>query len=123
MTGGRIDLGVGFGRRGEASQEHEFKILGLDPAMRMKMSEEAVHIMRRLWRENDAAYNGAFTSFEHVTIEPKPAQPGGVPIWMASNDVDAGLRRVGRLGDAWMNNIKDPRSVPNLLGEDSRLCG
>lgn len=109
MTGGRIDLGMGFGRRGELSQEHEFKTLGLDPAARMKMSEEAVHIMRRLWRENDVAYEGAFTRFDHVTIEPKPAQPGGVPIWMASNDVEAGLRRVGRMGDAWMNNIKDPK--------------
>jgi len=108
MTGGRIDLGMGFGRRGEASQEHEFKILGLDPAARMKMSEEAVHIMRRLWRDNDAGYDGVFTRFEHVTLKPKPAQPGGVPIWMASNEVEAGLRRVGRLGDAWMNNIKDP---------------
>ena len=80
------------------------------------MSEEAVHIMRRLWRENDVAYDGAFTRFEHVTIEPKPAQPGGVPIWLASNDVDAGLRRVGRMGDAWMNNIKEPGDVPYLLG-------
>jgi alkanesulfonate monooxygenase SsuD/methylene tetrahydromethanopterin reductase-like flavin-dependent oxidoreductase (luciferase family) len=110
MTGGRIDLGVGFGRRGEASQEDEFKILGLDPRARMKMSEEAVHIMRRLWRGNDVAYTGEFTSFDHVTIEPKPIQPGGVPIWMASNDVEAGLRRVGRMGDAWMNNIKDPET-------------
>ena len=36
MTGGRIDLGVGFGSSGEASQEDEFKILGLDPRARMK---------------------------------------------------------------------------------------
>ena len=28
MTGGRVDFGIGYGRRGEASQEHEFKILG-----------------------------------------------------------------------------------------------
>jgi alkanesulfonate monooxygenase SsuD/methylene tetrahydromethanopterin reductase-like flavin-dependent oxidoreductase (luciferase family) len=109
MTGGRVDFGIGYGRRGEPSQEHEFKILGLDPGARIKMSEEAVHIMRRLWRENDVAYDGPFMRFEHVTIEPKPAQPGGVPIWLASNDVEAGLRRVGRMADAWINNIKDPK--------------
>ena len=108
MTGGRIDFGIGFGKRSEPSQEHEFAILGLDQASRMRRSEEAVHIMRRLWRENEVAYDGAFTRFEDVTIEPKPAQTGGVPIWLASNDVEAGLRRVARMGDAWMNNIKSP---------------
>jgi alkanesulfonate monooxygenase SsuD/methylene tetrahydromethanopterin reductase-like flavin-dependent oxidoreductase (luciferase family) len=114
MTGGRIDFGIGFGKRSEPSQEHEFTILGLDQASRMSRSEEAVHVMRRLWRENDVAYYGAFTRFEHVTIEPKPAQTGGVPVWLASNDVEAGLRRVGRMGDGWMNNIKSP--------EVYRLC-
>lgn len=110
MTGGRVDFGVGYGRRREPSQEHEFEILGLDPGSRIKMSEESVDIMRRLWRENDVTYDGVFTRFAHVTIEPKPAQAGGVPIWLASNDVDAGLRRVGRMGDAWINNIKDPET-------------
>jgi alkanesulfonate monooxygenase SsuD/methylene tetrahydromethanopterin reductase-like flavin-dependent oxidoreductase (luciferase family) len=117
ITGGRIDLGLGYGRRGEVSQEHEFRILGLDPGARMKMSEEAVHIMRLLWRENNAAYSGAFTRFEQVTIEPKPTQAGGVPIWLASNDVEAGLRRVGRLGDAWINNIKEPETYRACLAK------
>jgi alkanesulfonate monooxygenase SsuD/methylene tetrahydromethanopterin reductase-like flavin-dependent oxidoreductase (luciferase family) len=110
ISGGRIDLGVGYGRRGEPSQEQEFKILGLDCNARMKMSEEAIDIMRRLWREKDVTYSGAFTRFEHATIGPKPAQPGGVPVWLASNDVEVGLRRVGRTGDAWINNIKRPRT-------------
>lgn len=108
MTGGRIDLSLGYGRRREPSQEQEFKILVLDPNARIKMSEEAVHIMRRLWRGNDLSYTGRFTQFEHVTMEPKPVQRGGVPIWPASNNFDAGLRRVGRMGDAWINNLKDP---------------
>ncbi len=110
ITGGRVDLGVGYGRPREPAAEHEFEILGLNPAARMKMSEELVQVMRRLWRENDVSHAGQFTRFEHVTLEPKPAQPGGVPIWLASNDVEPGLKRVGKLADAWLNNIKDPQT-------------
>ena len=108
MTGGRIDLGVGYGRPKEPASEHEFEILGLDPGKRMKMSEELIQVMRRLWRENDVSHAGNFTRFGHVTIEPKPAQAGGVPIWVASNNVEPGLKRVARLGDGWLNNIKSP---------------
>ncbi len=108
ITGGRVDLGVGYGRPKEPAAEHEFEILGLDPSKRMRMSEELVQVMRRLWRENDVSHAGAFNRFERVTLEPKPVQPGGVPIWLASNNVEAGLRRVGRMADAWLNNIKSP---------------
>jgi alkanesulfonate monooxygenase SsuD/methylene tetrahydromethanopterin reductase-like flavin-dependent oxidoreductase (luciferase family) len=110
ITGGRVDLGVGYGRPKEPAAEHEFQILGLNPSARMKMSEEIVQVMRRLWRENDVSHAGQFTRFEHVTLEPKPAQPGGVPIWLASNDVEPGLNRVGKLADAWLNNITDPQT-------------
>jgi len=113
MTGGRVDLGVGYGRPKEPAAEHEFAILGLDPSARMKMSEELVQVMRRLWRENDVTHEGKFSRFDHVTLEPKPVQPGGVPIWLASNNVEPGLKRVGRLADAWINNIKNPQ----LFGE------
>jgi alkanesulfonate monooxygenase SsuD/methylene tetrahydromethanopterin reductase-like flavin-dependent oxidoreductase (luciferase family) len=108
ISGGRMDLGIGFGRRGEPTQEHEFKILGLDPGARMKMSEEIIHVMRRLWCEDDVTHEGKFTRFDHVTIEPKPVQANGVPIWLAANNVEPGLKRVGRFGDAWINNIKSP---------------
>jgi alkanesulfonate monooxygenase SsuD/methylene tetrahydromethanopterin reductase-like flavin-dependent oxidoreductase (luciferase family) len=64
--------------------------------------------MRRLWREIDVSFTGDFTRFEHVTLEPKPVQPGGVPLWLASNNVEPGLRRVARMGDGWLNNITSP---------------
>lgn len=108
MTAGRVDLGVGYGRPKEPAAEHEFQILGLDPGARMKMSEELVQVMRRLWRENDVSHDGKFTRFDHVTIEPKPTQPSGVPIWLASNNVEPGLKRVARLADGWLNNIRSP---------------
>jgi probable F420-dependent oxidoreductase len=108
LTSGRIDLGIGYGRPNDPAHEHEYEILGLPADKRIKLSEECVRVMRRLWREEEVSYSGEFTHFEHVTLEPKPVQPGGVPIWLASNNVEPGLRRVARMGDGWLNNITSP---------------
>lgn len=108
LSGGRLILGIGYGRPKDPAQEHEFEILGLSAERRIKMSEEAVRVMRRLWLESDVSHAGSFSSFGHVTLEPRPAQRGGVPIWLASNNVEPGLRRVARMGDGWLNNITSP---------------
>jgi alkanesulfonate monooxygenase SsuD/methylene tetrahydromethanopterin reductase-like flavin-dependent oxidoreductase (luciferase family) len=79
------------------------------------MSEELVRIIRKLWLENDVSYAGTFSSFEHVTVEPKPSQSGGVPIWLASNNIEPGLKRVARMADGWLNNITDPRIYKQCL--------
>jgi alkanesulfonate monooxygenase SsuD/methylene tetrahydromethanopterin reductase-like flavin-dependent oxidoreductase (luciferase family) len=108
ISAGRVDLGIGYSRPNDPVQEQEFEMLGLPVSKRIKISEEIIRVMRRLWRNNDVSHEGSFSRFEHVTLEPKPAQPGGVPIWLASNNVEPGLRRVGRMGDGWLNNITDP---------------
>lgn len=108
ISAGRVDLGIGYSRPNDPVQEQEFEMLGLPVSKRIKISEELIHVMRRLWREQDVSHEGSFSRFEHVTLEPRPVQPGGVPIWLASNNVEPGLRRVGRMGDGWLNNITDP---------------
>ena len=115
LSGGRADLGIGYGRPSDPAQEHEFKILGLDAGQRIKMSEEIVEVVRRLWREDNVSHSGIFTRFERVTLEPKPTQPGGVPIWLASNNVEPGLKRVGRMADGWLNNIASPELYRECL--------
>jgi len=115
LTGGRVDLGIGYGRPSDPAQEHEFEILGLSAGGRIKTSEDIVQVMRRLWRERDVSHAGASSRFDHVTLEPKPVQAGGVPIWLASNNIEPGLRRVGRMGDGWLNNITRPEVYRECL--------
>jgi alkanesulfonate monooxygenase SsuD/methylene tetrahydromethanopterin reductase-like flavin-dependent oxidoreductase (luciferase family) len=117
LSRGRADLGIGYSRPNDPVQEHEYKILGHDPAKRIKLSEELVRIIRKLWSENDVSYAGNFSSFEHVTVEPKPTQPGGVPIWLASNNVEPGLKRVARMADGWLNNLTDPKIYQECLAK------
>jgi alkanesulfonate monooxygenase SsuD/methylene tetrahydromethanopterin reductase-like flavin-dependent oxidoreductase (luciferase family) len=117
LSRGRVDLGIGYARPNDPVQEQEYRILGYDPAKRIKMSEELVQVVRKLWRESDASFAGNFCNFEHVTVEPKPIQPGGVPIWLASNNIEPGLKRVGRMGDGWLNNITDPKVYKECLSK------
>ena len=115
LTGGRIDLGIGYSRPNDSAQEHEFEILGLSHTERIKMSEELVRVVRRLWSENDVSHEGMFSRFSNVTLEPKPVQRSGVPIWLASNNIKPGLRRVGRMADGWLNNITTPELYRQCL--------
>jgi len=123
LSRGRVDLGIGYARPNDPVQEHEYKILGHDPAKRIKMSEELVQVMRKLWRENDVSFSGNFSKFDHITVEPKPIQRGGVPIWLASNNIEPGLKRVGRMGDGWLNNITDPKIYKECLGKIRAYAG
>lgn len=106
LSGGRIVLGIGYGRPDDAAHKLEYQHIGITSENRIKRSEEIIGVLRRLWRENDVTHDGVFYRFEHVTLEPKPATPGGIPFWLASNDVEPGLKRVARMGDGWINNIK-----------------
>jgi alkanesulfonate monooxygenase SsuD/methylene tetrahydromethanopterin reductase-like flavin-dependent oxidoreductase (luciferase family) len=106
LAGGRVDFGIGYGRPNDVAHQLEYCQVGISAENRIKRSEEIVTVLRRLWRETDVSYQGAFCRFEHVTLAPKPAQSAGIPIWLASNEVEPGLQRVARLGDAWINNIK-----------------
>ncbi|HWP58086.1 MAG TPA: LLM class flavin-dependent oxidoreductase [Candidatus Acidoferrales bacterium] len=117
LSGGRVDLGIGYGRPSDPAQEREFRILGLDARQRIRMSEELVCVVRRLWRENDVSHAGAFSAFERVTLEPKPLQAQGVPIWLASNNVEPGLKRVARMADGWLNNLPSPELYRECLNK------
>jgi alkanesulfonate monooxygenase SsuD/methylene tetrahydromethanopterin reductase-like flavin-dependent oxidoreductase (luciferase family) len=117
ISAGRVDLGIGYSRPNDPVQEQEFAMLGLAASERIKISEEMIEVMRSLWRRNDVSHEGSFSRFEHLTLEPKPVQPGGVPIWLASNNVEPGLRRVGRMGDGWLNNVTEPAVYRECLAK------
>src|SRR2546430_15901764 len=57
--------------------------------------------LRALFRAAPASFEGRFTTFEGVSIEPLPAQPGGPPLWVGGRSA-AALRTAGRLGDGWL---------------------
>jgi probable F420-dependent oxidoreductase len=133
LSGGRFVVAVGPG-----SSRDDYAAVGLDFDERWPRFDEAIGALRALWRNDGAPFAGRFYSTDGLSLEPRPLQPFGPPIWVGSWGSDAGLRRVARLADGWLasaynttpemfgqalqtlraqlpDNSKDPDSFPNAL--------
>lgn len=108
LSGGRLELGIGVGWVRE-----EAEALGTDFRTRGRRTDEYVAAMRALWREPVASFAGTFVNFGGVVSEPKPLQPGGVPIVVGGHSA-AAARRAGRLGDGFFPLVGDPGQLGEL---------
>jgi probable F420-dependent oxidoreductase len=103
ISQGRITLGIGVG--GEYPKE--FEACGVPVKQRGARTDEAMTVIKRLWREDHVSHQGRFVQFEDVSMQPKPVQPGGPPIVVAGRS-DAAQRRAARLGDGYMPYLYTP---------------
>lgn len=97
LSGGRVVLGVGVG--GEGSKD--FEAVGVPIGERGARANEAMLALRALFANSPASFEGRFSSFDGVAIEPRPTQPGGPPLWVGGRS-PAAVRRAARLGDGWL---------------------
>ena len=99
MSGGRLDWGIGGGW-----YEHEYKAYGYGDALpsardRIRMLRETVDIVKLMWTEPDATYDGEFFSVAGAQCDPKPLQSPRPPIWIGGGGEQLTLRVVARLAD------------------------
>jgi probable F420-dependent oxidoreductase len=108
LAGGRLILGVGVGWLRE-----EFEALGAPPfEQRGRVTDEYLTLLRRVWTEDPVSFDGRYWRLPPVHALPKPAQPGGIPIWIGGH-TEAALRRAGTLGDGWHPiGLRPPALLP-----------
>lgn len=94
LSGGRVDLGVGIGWL-----EEEFDAIGVPFSERAARTDEAIAALRALWAEDQASFDGQFTSFQRCISRPAPVG-GSVPIHVGGHS-EAAARRAGILGDGF----------------------
>ncbi len=95
---GRIVLGVGIAADNPAIRR-EFAAAGVPWDRRVSRFLETLEICRALWTRDHVSFSGTHFTLEDVTMEPKPARPGGPPIWIGGSG-PTGLRE-GARWDAW----------------------
>jgi probable F420-dependent oxidoreductase len=106
VSGGRVILGVGVGGEGAS----DFDAVGVPVHERGARANEGMQALRALFGELPASFTGRFFSFEGIRIAPKPAQPGGPPLWVGGRS-DAAIHRAATLGDGWIPIWVSPESL------------
>jgi probable F420-dependent oxidoreductase len=96
LSGGRLTVGVGVGRDDPAAES-----LGLPGDRRVRRFREGLEVMRTLWSQDVVSYEGEIYRFTGVTIEPKPVQRPGPPVWFGAGAPPA-VRRAAKLGAGWL---------------------
>jgi len=110
LSRGRVILGAGVGWLRE-----EFEALAAPPfEARGAVTDEYLRLMRATWTSDPVSFAGTYYRVRDVHALPKPAQKGGVPIWIGGH-TDAALKRAGTLGDGWHPIVLRP---PTLLLPD-----
>jgi probable F420-dependent oxidoreductase len=96
LSRGRLDLGVGTGW-----QREEYDAEGIDFSRRGQLLSDTLAACKVLWRDTPAALDTPTVKFRDIYCEPKPLQPGGVPLWIGGS-LRPNLDRIVKWGDAWI---------------------
>ena len=103
IGGGRVTFGIGVGGEFPA----EFEACGVPVNERGARTNEAIGILRRLWRGEATEHVGRFFRIGPVRLNPPPVQPEGPPIWIGGRS-EAALRRAARYGDGYVGYLLSP---------------
>jgi probable F420-dependent oxidoreductase len=96
LSRGRLRVGLGTG-----SPNSTYQIAGMPRDHRAQRLIETVEVMRALWTQPVASYDGEIYQVDSLPMEPKPVQPGGPAIWLGGRAKPA-LERAARYGSGWM---------------------
>ncbi len=116
LSHGRVDLGVGIGW-----QREEYEAAGLDFGTRGRLLDHSLEVCQTLWREQRAGFTSPDLTFEAIHMMPKPAQAGGVPVWVSGRCNERVARRLARFGSGWIpwgEDAADPvASIPRMRAQ------
>jgi G6PDH family F420-dependent oxidoreductase len=98
---GKFALGVGSG---EALNEHVTGARWPSIDVRGEMLEEAIEVLRELWRGEFVTYHGEHYTVEHARIYTRAAQPP--PIYMSGFGKKS-ARLAGRIADGYISTMPD----------------
>lgn len=109
ISAGRLILALGIGY-----QPADFAAFGVPMSHRVSLFEEGIEVIKRAWTEDRFSFHGKRYSLENVSLQPKPLQQPRPPIWLGSWTME-GVKRAGRVADAWLADPIQARSAVQAM--------
>jgi F420-dependent oxidoreductase-like protein len=98
MSHGRLILGIGAGW-----YDHEYLAYGYEypeTPERLRMLRESLQVIKAMWTEEEATFEGNHYRIRGAINEPKPVQKPHPPIWIGGAGEKVTLKLVAQYGDA-----------------------
>jgi len=122
-SGGRFILGAGVGWH-----EREFELAHVQVAKRGRMMDEYLELLKSLWGDGAASFEGQFFHVHDLQLLPKPTQKPHPPIWIGGGTqpfekiygqeakrIDRVLYRTAKQADGW---IPHSSAAPEMVSRD-----
>ena len=97
LSGGRLIFGIGYGWNKEEMAGH-----GVEYTRRRALLREKVLLMKALWTEDQAAFDGELLELEPSWAWPKPAQTPHPPIILGADVGPKTIAHMVEFSDGWM---------------------
>jgi probable F420-dependent oxidoreductase len=107
---GRYHMGIGVG--GEFPKE--FEACGVPVKQRGSRANEALEVIKKLWTEKNVSFEGRYSKFSAVTLDPQPVQKPHPPIWVAGRKESA-MRRAALYADGWIPYMYTPEMLHDSI--------
>ena len=98
MSKGRLILGIGAGW-----YDQEYRAYGYEypeTPERLRMLREALQVVKAMWTQEEALFEGRHYQVRGAVSEPKPVQKPHPPIWIGGGGEKVTLKLVAQYGDA-----------------------
>jgi F420-dependent oxidoreductase-like protein len=120
ISRGRVTLGIGAGWFRDEYRQYNWEFPER-PATRIAQLAEAVRLIKTMWTEPRATFQGRYFKVDNAILEPKPVQRPHPPILIGGGGEQLTLRAVARHADA-CNVFGDPAAVRHKYEVLRRHC-
>jgi F420-dependent oxidoreductase-like protein len=119
LSHGRLNFGIGAGW-----YEHEYRAYGYnypDTPERLRHLREAVQVIRAMWTEEEAVFEGTHYQVRGAINQPKGVQKPHIPLLIGGGGEQVTLKLVAQYGDA-CNIGGDVPTIEHKLAVLKRHC-